>query len=101
MSEIEKRRLSERIRRKSAAYRVTFLAADGKPSHYGAQVLADLNRYCGVERGGLVISKVSGMTDPLATAYRAGQRDVFLRIQQFLRLQSADIPEDKFDERTT
>lgn len=43
----------------------------------------DLRKYCGVDKEGLVVSPVSRMTDPYATAYRAGRRDVFLRIQKY------------------
>lgn len=91
--------LYARLHRKRLAYVRTFQDPQGRILPFAAQVLADLKRFCGVEKGGLVISPRSKMVDPLATAYRAGQRDVFLRITKFLRLDGADI-EDDSDART-
>ena len=74
-------------------YLLTFIGPDGRPNPVADEVLADLRRFCGVHKGGLVVSPVMLMADPLATAYRAGQRDVFLRIGGFIGLDIAKIEE--------
>ncbi len=43
-------------------------------------VLDDLRRLCQFDHGGLIKSPVTRTTDPLATAYRDGMRDVYIRI---------------------
>jgi hypothetical protein len=48
------------------------------------RVLADLRRFCGITKGGIVVSPVSRTVDPYATIYRAALRDVYLRIAGFL-----------------
>lgn len=87
-------KLLQIIHRKRLAYANTFRDATGSVSPYGQTVLADLKRYCGINRGGLVISPVSRMADPIATAYRAGQRDVYLRVAKMLGLDETDILEE-------
>lgn len=69
--------------RKHQAYAQLFLGPDNKRHGNAAVVWDDLKKYCGVDKEGLVVSPVSRMTDPYATAYRAGRRDVFLRIQKY------------------
>jgi hypothetical protein len=92
-------RLHALIHRKRAAYQHTFLV-DGKPGPLAATVLADLKRYCGADREGLVVSPVTRTADPVATAYRAGRRDVYLRICKFLSLDGLDIEDnDDHDNR--
>jgi hypothetical protein len=70
-------------------YLLTFVGHDGRPNPVADEVLADLRRFCGVHKGGIVISPVTRTADPIATAYRAGQRDVFLRIAGFIGLDIA------------
>lgn len=74
-------------RRLQPAYAKTFLGVDDKPHPNAQKVLEDLKRYCGVDREGLVVSPVSRVTDPFATVYRAGRRDVYLRIMAMLTTQ--------------
>lgn len=89
-------RLRLMIYRKRAAYQHTFLV-DGKP-HVNAQtVLADLKRYCGADVEGLVISPVTRTADPITTVYRAGRRDVYLRICKYLSLEGLDIEDHHND----
>lgn len=96
MTPLERLRLM--IDRKRAAYQHTFLA-NGKP-HVNAQtVLADLKRYCGADIEGLVVSPVTRTADPIATAYRAGRRDVYLRICKYLSLEGLDIEDATHDDR--
>jgi hypothetical protein len=54
-------------------------------------VLGDLRHVSRFQRGGLVISPISRMTDPLATAYRDGQRDLYIRILLMIGLDGGAI----------
>lgn len=73
------------IHRKRLAYVQTFLV-NGRPHPNADIVLKDLRRASGIDRGGLVISPISRTVDPYATAYRAGQRDIYLRVMKYLNL---------------
>lgn len=84
----------ERLRRKKRAYQSLFLGPEGSVNPMGSIVLADLKRLCGIDRGGIVISPISRTVDPYATAYRAGQRDVYLRIVKMLDLDDTAIEDD-------
>jgi hypothetical protein len=86
-------RLHAVIHRKRAAYQRTFFGDFKKPHPHAAIVLGDLKRFCGVNRGGIVMSPVTRTADPIATAYRAGMRDVYLRIALYLELDETDIKE--------
>lgn len=83
-----------RLDRRRVAYSQLFFDANGKLSPNGQTVLADLRKAAGIDKGGIVISPVSRMTDPYATAYRAGQRDLYLRIVKYLGLDGAVIQEN-------
>lgn len=85
--------LPERFQRKKVAYQRVFLGDDKRLTLSGSRVLADLKRLCGIDRGGIVVSPITRTVDPYATAYRAGQRDVYLRIVKFLGLEEADVEE--------
>lgn len=91
-------RLRERLYRKRAAYRDLFLRGETRPTPAAAVVLADLRKFCGFARGGLVVSPVTRTTDPYATAYRNGMRDVYIRILMMTGLEAADV-EGESDER--
>ena len=62
-------------------------------------MIADLKRYCGADIEGLVVSPVTRTADPIATAYRAGRRDVYLRICNYLILEGLDIDDATHDYR--
>lgn len=82
-------KLQQAAHRKRLAYIRTF-CGDGEDVHVeGKQVLADLRRFCRINRGGLVISPKAGLVDPYATVYAAGLRDAYLRIIGFLELDEA------------
>ena len=78
--------MMERIRRKRLAYRNTLCDERGLPHVNAVIVLADLRRFCGINKGGIVVSPISRTVDPHATMYRAGQRDVYLRIAAMIGL---------------
>jgi hypothetical protein len=93
----------QRLHRKRLAYIRTF-CGDGQDIHGdGKRVLADLKRFCGINRGGIVISPVSRTVDPYATIYQSGMRDVYLRISKMLDIDETDINEevDHADTSTT
>jgi hypothetical protein len=77
-------RLTERRARRRLAYQRTFCGDATMPHANGAAVLADLRKLARIDDGGLVVSPVTRMTDSHATAYRAGLRDMYLRIAAHL-----------------
>lgn len=90
-------KLFEFIERKRLAYHHTFMNGDA-PHLHGERVLADLRKFCGVDKGGIVISPINRQTDPYATAYRAGQRDVYARIVKFLNLKETEVLDNGSDD---
>lgn len=61
-----------------------------RPTPAAKIVLADLKRFCQFNRGGLVLSPVSRTSDPYATAYRDGMRDMYLRMLMMAGLDGGD-----------
>ncbi|PWR24976.1 hypothetical protein [Zavarzinia aquatilis] len=79
--------LITRNRRRARAYKDAFLGGrGGGPNLAGAEVLADLRRFCHDTRTTARVSPVTGTLDPVAMALAEGRREVWLRIQQFLQL---------------
>lgn len=74
----------ESLRKKRNAYLRTFCGPGETPHVNAVVVLADLKKFCGVTKPGIVISQKAGMVDSHATAYLAGQRDVYQRICGYL-----------------
>lgn len=73
------------------AYQLMFNnGLDPKPSPAARIVLADLKRFSQFSRGGLVISPVTRTSDPYATAYRDGMRDMYLRMLMMAGLDGGD-----------
>jgi len=85
---------SERLERMRLAYVHTFCGELSDPHPEAQRVLADLRRFCGITKGGLVVSPVSKTVDPFATIYRAALRDVYLRIAGFLALDDKTLFEE-------
>lgn len=83
----------EYLDRRRLAYQHLFFGATGGVTADAELVLADLRRFCGINKGGIVKNRLTGAVDPYATAYRAGQRDVFLRIAGYLGLDEAQMEE--------
>jgi hypothetical protein len=81
----------ESLRRKRQAYRNTFFGDLEHPHPEAERVLEDLRTFCGMTRGGLVVSPKSGMVDSHATVYRAALRDVYLRLVGFLSIDEAHL----------
>jgi hypothetical protein len=77
--------------RKVLAYQRTF-NGDGKTPHLDGQIiLEDLRKFAHIDGGGIVVSPTQQMTDPFATCYRAGLRDMYLRVARMLGLDEADV----------
>jgi len=92
-------RLMERLQRRRLAYLNTLCDGANKPHPNAVIMLRDLKRFCGINKGGIVVSPISRMVDSHATAYRAGMRDVYLRIAGMIKLNETDIGED--DDRSS
>jgi hypothetical protein len=71
------------------AYQRTFCGDGTTPHLSGERVLADLRRFAHIDSGGIVVSPVTRTTDPYATCYRAGLRDMYLRIAAHLGIDEA------------
>lgn len=86
----------QRLQRRRRAY-VNTLCFEGKPHPEAAVMLADLKRFCGINKGGIVVSPISRTVDSHATVYRAGMRDVYLRIAKMIDLDETELREDSDD----
>ena len=85
-----------------AAYKATFFTNEAKVDHQGALspaaeiVLRDLASYCYAKKPTLIVSPVSGMTDPYAMAFADGRRDVYNRIMTLCNLTQEQV--DRFNQ---
>lgn len=93
-------KIQQVFQRKRWAYIRTFLGANGKPNPEAAIVLADLRRLARIDSGGIVVSPISRTVDPYASIYRAGLRDMYLRISNFIGLDEAAQPEETHHDGT-
>lgn len=76
----------KRLLSRRAAYQRTFLGDDNRPHMDAVIVLADLKRFCYVERTTVKVSPTTQTIDPMAMAFAEGRREVFMRLVQFLNL---------------
>lgn len=67
------------------SYKATFLDKTGQVRVESLYCLADLKRFCNVDSTSIRISKAGGI-DPYAMAVAEGRREVWLRLQHYLRL---------------
>lgn len=81
--------LFTRRAKRRAAYQRTFCGDRPVPHLDGEAVLADLRKFARIDDGGIVVSPITRMTDSHATAYRAGLRDMYLRIAGHLGINEA------------
>lgn len=86
----------QKLHRKRLAYVRTFCDDQGHVHPEAVRVLADLRRLCRMDDGGLVISPVARTVDAHATMYRAGLRDVYLRITRMLNYD--EVPDERSPE---
>ena len=87
------------LRRKRAAYLRTFYGDLNEPHPEAARVLSDLKKFCGVTKPGIVVSPKTGIVDSHATTYRAGQRDVYMRIAGFLGIDEKTLFQENGNEQ--
>jgi hypothetical protein len=80
----------KRLITRKQAYQRIFLGDDSSPHKDAEIVLADLKRFCYVERPTIKVTAQQTI-DPLAMAVAEGRREVFMRIVQFMRLDDATI----------
>lgn len=80
----------KRLVSRRQAYQQTFLGDTGNPHVNAEIVLADLKRFCHIDRSTIKVSAAQTI-DPLAMAVAEGRREVFMRISQFLYLDDAVI----------
>lgn len=73
------------------SYKAIFLDKFGKVKPEAVYCLADLKRFCCADSTTVRISPKSGQIDPLAMAMAEGRREVFMRIQHYLRLDEQEL----------
>lgn len=84
-----KKRLN--MARRALAYQRTFNGANNRTPHADGQiVLDDLRKWARIDDGG-IIKGGDGHVDPYASIYRAGLRDMYLRIALHLGLDEATV----------
>jgi hypothetical protein len=79
-------RIRARLHRRAFAYRALFKTPGGDLGPAAEIVMRDLAHYCRANVTSLQYSKVTGMADPIATAFAEGRRDVYNRILGQLQL---------------
>lgn len=88
----------QRLHRKRLAYERTFCDDQGEIHVEARRVIADLKRFCHIDSGGMVISPISRTVDPYASMYRAGLRDVYLRIIKMIHLEETEVHDERTDD---
>jgi hypothetical protein len=92
---------NEKQRKLALAYQRTFFGDTDAPHIDGEAVLADLRKQACLGDQGVVINKATGMVDPHATCYRAGLRDMYLRLVGLLGIdERTTFTEERADEPT-
>lgn len=81
----------KRLLSRKSAYQRTFLGDDNRPHVDAVIVLADLKRFCYIERTTAKVSMTTQSIDPLAMAFAEGRREVFMRLVGFLNLDDSTI----------
>lgn len=89
----------EKTLRRREAYMATFCGAGVTPHVEAERVLADLKKFCGMQRPGMVVSPKSGMVDSHATLYMAGMRDVYIHITGLLGIDERQLFQEFDNER--
>lgn len=90
----------EAITRVSRAYKRLFLDGDGRVAADAAVVLADLRRFCHVDRSTLKISPVTRTTDIHATMQAEGRREVYVWLTSRLHLDEFSLPREEMNDRS-
>src|SRR5690348_8204835 len=78
-----------RVRGMRAAFRRTFLGADGMPHGEAEIVLAELRRFC--YGSNPTIKMHGGAVDPYASIAAAARQEVFIRVVTLLNMTDRDL----------
>lgn len=73
------------------AWRSAYRGADGELTLAARTILLDLQRFCYATRPTIKVSPTTGCIDPYAMAVAEGRREVFLRINEYLKLDDRDL----------
>lgn len=84
------KRLQQILNRRKA-YRRCFLGEDGKLTPDAEAVMADLARFCRLNRSTTVVSMITQQTDVPASFQAEGRREVIQRILAHLHVDDADL----------
>lgn len=85
------------VHRRKVAYLHTFCHENGHLLPEAERVLADLRKFCGIDRRGIVRT-ATGAGDAMMTAELAGRRDVYMRISAFINIDiGTHIEDDNHD----
>lgn len=79
------------IMKRRTAWREIFKQDDGGLNQASVIALAHLQRFCYANRTTAKISPKTGQFDPIAMAMAEGRREVFLFIQENLKLDDSDL----------
>lgn len=84
-------RFLDKLMRRRNAWRDMTRGQDGELTPAAVEALAHLRRFCYMDRGSVKVSPRSGMIDPHAMALIEGRREVFMLIEQSIKLTDGDI----------
>lgn len=85
-------RIRTRMQTRASSYRALFVRPGGAELTQAAEVvMRDLARYCYAGKSTLKVSHVTQQSDPIATAFAEGRRDVWLRITAMCNLTDEQI----------
>lgn len=73
------------------AWRGMYRDGQGELTLPARAVLNDLRRFCYADRPTIKVSPGSGQVDPYAMAVAEGRREVWLRINEYLKLDDRDL----------
>lgn len=80
-----------RAKHKKSAYVRCFMGDDGELSPSGKLIIGDLKNLSKADQSPTMVSPISGMVDPIASAHRAGLQEMYNYILQRLYLSDKTI----------
>lgn len=78
-------KVMNRLLRRKLAYRAVFGDPDAPPIQ-SLTVMADLRKFCGIDKKNVLPKSQFGVIDPFELAVMEGRRQVFLHIQRSIKL---------------
>lgn len=73
------------------AWRGLYREPTGELTPPARTILVDLQRFCYANRPTIKVSPTTGQVDPYAMAVAEGRREVWLRINEYLKLDDRDL----------